>query len=148
MNIVPTVKEAVPLVFAGYKAVRLVDADGRTRGELVWRLATGQTVEITEFGIYDEADRRKGWGTRLLEAGIASIRGFFAGKPYRLRRIYLFCDSINEPGRRFYEVRGFVLAAVIPKFYHYCDAALYVRDMEREDVGGLRGRVPQARHQS
>jgi hypothetical protein len=64
-------------VFAGYKAVRLVDADGRTRGELAWRLATGQTVEITEFGIYDEADRRKDWGTRLLEAGIASIRGFF-----------------------------------------------------------------------
>jgi RimJ/RimL family protein N-acetyltransferase len=56
------------------------------------------------------------------------------GKPYRLRRIYLFCDSINEPGRRFYEARGFVLAAVIPEFYHYCDAALYVRDMEREDV--------------
>jgi ribosomal protein S18 acetylase RimI-like enzyme len=117
---------------AGYKAVRLVDDHGRTRGELVWRLASGHSVEITEFGIYDEADRRQGWGTRLLDAGIASIRAFFADKPYRLRRIYVFCDSTNEPGCRFYEARGFQLAVVIPEYYHYCDAALYVRNMERD----------------
>ena len=121
-------------VFAGYQAVRLVDDGGRTRGELVWRLASGQSVEITEFGIYDETDRRRGWGTRLLEAGIASMREFFADKPYRLRRVYLFCDAINEPGRRFYEARGFELVAVIPRFYHYCDAAMYVRCMDSEGV--------------
>jgi ribosomal protein S18 acetylase RimI-like enzyme len=117
-------------VFAGYRAVRLVGDDGRTRGELVWRLATGQAVEITEFGVYDEADRRLGWGTRLLDAGLESMRAFFADKPYRLRRVYLFCDAINEPGRRFYEARGFTLAAVLPGFHHYCDAAMYVRDVE------------------
>ena len=122
-------------ILAGFRAVRLVDSDGRTRGECIWRLATGQCVEITEFGIYDEADRRKGWGTKLLEAGIASIRSFFADKPCRLRRIYLFCDAINKPGRRFYEARGFELAAVIPNLYHYCDATLYVRNMEGEDLG-------------
>jgi len=121
-------------VFAGYKAIRLIDDRGRTRGELVWRLATGQTVEITEFGIYDEADRRQGWGTQLLEAGLASMREFFVGKPYKLRRIYVFCDSINEQGRRFYEAHGFELTAILPRFYHYCDAAMYVRDMEREDI--------------
>src|SRR5439155_17927793 len=108
-------------VFAGYRAVRLVDDGGQTRGELVWRLASGQSVEITEFGIYDEADRRRGWGTKLLNAGIADIGAFFKDKSYRLRRIYLFCDAINEPGRRFYEARGFKLATVISGFYHYCD---------------------------
>lgn len=121
-------------MFAGYKAVRLVDDDGRTRGELVWRLASGHSVEITEFGIYDEANRRQRWGTRLLDAGIASIRAFFADKPYQLRRVYVFCDSINEPGRRFYEAQGFELATVSRGFYHYCDAAIYVRNMEK--VGG------------
>ncbi|HEV2296781.1 MAG TPA: GNAT family N-acetyltransferase [Tepidisphaeraceae bacterium] len=121
-------------VLAGHRAVRLVDDSGRTRGELVWRLASGQSVEITEFGIYDEADRRRGWGSRLLEAGIASMREFFADKPYRLRRVYLFCDAINEPGRRFYEARGFELVTIVPEFYHYCDAAMYVRRMDSEGV--------------
>ena len=115
--------------FAGYKAVRLLDDAGAVRGEF----AHGQSVEVTEFGVYRPEDRRRGWGTQLLDAGIASIRAFFADKPYTLRRIYLFCDSINDPGCAFYEARGFTVAAVLPEFYDYCDAVLYVRDMERED---------------
>jgi hypothetical protein len=47
-------------VFEGYRAVRMIDDCGRLRGELVWRLATGQTVEITELGVFDESDRRHG----------------------------------------------------------------------------------------
>lgn len=117
-------------VFEGYKAVRMIDDAGRVRGELVWRLASGQTVEITEFGIYDEADRRRGWGSQLLEAGIASMRQFFSNKSYKLRRIYLFCDSINEAGRAFYESRGFSVQALLKDFYHYCDAVLYVCNAE------------------
>jgi RimJ/RimL family protein N-acetyltransferase len=61
-----------------------------------------------------------------------SMRSFFAGKPYRLRRVYVFCDSINEAGRAFYEAHGFELACVLSGFYHYCDAALYVLDVEVE----------------
>ncbi len=113
-------------VFDGYKAVQLIDDSGQIRGEFVWRLATGHTVEITELGIFDQSLRRKGWGSRLLEAGLESIRGFFAAKPYRLRRVYLFCDAINLPARAFYEAHGFELASILPGFYHYCDAALYV----------------------
>ncbi|MCC7408743.1 MAG: GNAT family N-acetyltransferase, partial [Phycisphaeraceae bacterium] len=119
--------------FAGYKAIRLLDDQGVVRGEFVWRLAHGQSVEVTEFGIYQPEDRRKGWGTALLEAGIASIREFFKDKPYKLRRVYLFCDSINKPGRAFYEARGFSAAVTLPAFYHYCDSVLYVRDMTCED---------------
>ena len=117
-------------VFDGYKAVQLVDGSGRIQGELVWRLATGNTVEITELGVFDESLRRKGWGTRLLDAGLESIRSFFAHKTYRLRRLYVFCDAINDPARAFYKAHGFELACVIPGFYHYCDAALYVLDVE------------------
>ena len=117
-------------VFDGYRAVQLVDDSDQMQGELVWRLATGNTVEITEVGIFDESLRRKGWGSRLLEAGLESIRSFFAGKPYRLRRVYLFCDSVNGPARAFYEAHGFELACLLPGFYHYCDAALYVLNVE------------------
>jgi hypothetical protein len=38
--------------FEGYRAVQLIDDSEEMRGELVWRLATGQTVEITEMGIF------------------------------------------------------------------------------------------------
>ena len=48
-------------VFRGYKALQLIDDEGRLRGELIWRLGTGDTVEITEIGIFDPADRRQGW---------------------------------------------------------------------------------------
>ena len=119
-------------VFDGYRAIRMIDDAERLRGELVWRLASGQTVEITEFGIYDEAGRRRGWGSQLLEAGIASVRQFFGSKPYRLRRIYLFCDSINDAGRAFYESCGFSMQAQLKDFYQYCDAVLYVRNAEAD----------------
>lgn len=127
--------------WSGYRALRLIDETGTHRGELVWRLAHGQSVEITELGIYDVQDRRQGLGTRLLDAAIADVRAFFVGKPYRLRRVYLFCDSTNDAGRRFYEARGFRQEAVLAEFYHYCDAVLYVRDMTDEQTGGA-ARMP------
>jgi ribosomal protein S18 acetylase RimI-like enzyme len=116
--------------FEAHRAVQMIDDSGAMQGELVWRLATGQAVEITEMGIFDESYRRRGWGGKLLEEGLRDIRAFFAAKPYRLRRVYLFCDSINESARAFYEAHGFKLAAILPGFYHYCDAALYVMDVE------------------
>jgi GNAT superfamily N-acetyltransferase len=116
--------------YEGYRALQVVDDEGTLHGELVWRLATGQTVEITEFGIIQPEDRRHGLGTRLLEAGLASMRRFSAARGIRLRRVYAFCDSINESGRAFYEARGFQLQIILKGFHHYCDAALYVRDME------------------
>jgi GNAT superfamily N-acetyltransferase len=119
--------------YEGYRALQVVDNGGSLRGELVWRLATGETVEITEFGVIRPEDRRRGLGTRLLEAGLASIRRFSAARGIRLRRVYAFCDSINEPGRAFYEARGFRLQTILKGFYHYCDAALYVRDVETEE---------------
>lgn len=121
--------EEYALDFEGHRAVQLVDDAGKMRGEMIWRLATGHTVEITEFGIFDPADRRKGYGSQLLQAGMEDIREFFIKNRVRLRRIYLFCDSINEPGRAFWELHHFRLACVLPDFYHYCDAVMYVRSI-------------------
>jgi ribosomal protein S18 acetylase RimI-like enzyme len=123
-------REEYAVDFEGHRAVQLIDEAGRMRGEMIWRLATGRTVEVTEFGIFDPADRRRGYGTRLLKAGLDDIRQFFSEKDLRLRRVYLFCDAINEPGRSFWESRGFRLASVLPGFYHYCDVALYIRNVE------------------
>lgn len=121
-------------VFQGYKALELIDENGKMRGELVWRLATGDTVEITEMGIFDPADRRQGWGSQLLEAGIASMQEFFVETGRGFRRVYLFCDSVNDAGRAFYEARAFRVQAVLKDFYHYCDAVLYERNIQDENV--------------
>lgn len=125
--------------FRGYKALQLMDDAGRMRGELVWRLATGHTVEITEFGIYDPQDRRQGWGTLLLGAGLKTMMKFFDGLEGDLRRVYAFCDSTNVAGRAFYEARGFRPEAELEGFYSYCNAILYVRRLdaiEGDESGG------------
>jgi RimJ/RimL family protein N-acetyltransferase len=122
--------EDYAVVLEGHRAIQLIDDAGRMRGEMVWRLATGHTVEVTEFGIFDPADRRQGHGTRLLRAGLEDIHDFFAKNELRLRRIYLFCDAINEPGRAFWEAEGFRIACILPDFYHYCDAVMFVRNAE------------------
>jgi len=49
----------------------------------------------------------------------------------------VFCDSINESGRAFYDARGLRLQTILKGFYHYCDAALYVRDMETAEDRGI-----------
>jgi ribosomal protein S18 acetylase RimI-like enzyme len=116
-------------VFRGHRALQLIDDKGRLRGELVWRLATGHTVEITEFGIYAPRDRRRSWGTRLLESGLEDMQQFFGEIGHRLRRVYAFCDSTNAAGRAFYEARGFRVGAILKEFYSYCDAVLYVRNV-------------------
>ncbi|MEM8783012.1 MAG: GNAT family N-acetyltransferase [Planctomycetota bacterium] len=117
--------------FTGYRAVRMLSDEGEALGEFIWRLGTGEAVEVTEFGIYRESGRRQGLGTQLFNAGINDIRQFFADKQYAFRRMYLFCDSTNDAGRNFYESQGFQLAAVLPDFYGYCDTTMYVRDMEQ-----------------
>ncbi|MYB96017.1 GNAT family N-acetyltransferase [Candidatus Poribacteria bacterium] len=61
----------------GYRALRLLKENGTILGELVWRVVSGHNIEITEFGIFDEENKRKGWGTRLLEAAFEDMRQYF-----------------------------------------------------------------------
>ncbi len=114
----------------GYKAVRLIDVAGRLRAELIWRLATGNNVEITELAVLEPADRRRGMGSALLYAGMDSIRSFRKGKQFEPCKVYAFCEAVNGPGRAFYERHGFAMAAQLPGFYRDCDAILYVREFE------------------
>ncbi len=53
----------------GYRAVRLLAEDSTILGELVWRVASGHNIEITEFGIFEEENKRKGWGTQAVSLG-------------------------------------------------------------------------------
>lgn len=109
----------------GYRAVRLLEKDGTILGELVWRLASGHNIEITEFGIFEEENKQKGWGTQLLEAAFEDMRQYSVKINCRLWKVYLFCEESNEAGRGFYESRGFRLETVLNDFYPDGNAVMY-----------------------
>ena len=101
----------------GWRAVRLIDPEGDIKGELVWRYASGNNVEITEFGIAKETDRRHGLGTRLLEAGLQDMNAFAKKIQRPIRLVYLFCETQNDSARAFYEAKVFRLCAELTDFY-------------------------------
>ena len=114
----------------GQRVLLLVDDQDVERGELVWRIASGYTVEICEFFIHREEDQRKGWGTRLLNETLADVREFFQTRkidPGLLRLIWVLTERTNNVGRAFYEKSGFVQKAILEDFYSDGDAVLYAR---------------------
>ena len=61
-----------------------------------WNMVSGHNIEITEFGVFEEENRRKGWGTQLLEAAFEDMRQYFVKINHPLWKIYLFCEERNE----------------------------------------------------
>lgn len=109
----------------GYRAVRLLEKDETILGELVWRVASGHNIEITEFGIFEEDNRRQGWGTRLLEAAFEDMREYFMKISHPLWKVYLFCEETNQEARRFYEAKGFRLEVILKDFWADGNAVMY-----------------------
>ena len=109
----------------GYRDLRLLKENGTILAELVWRVASGHNIEITEFGIFEEENRRQGWGTQLLEAAFEDMRQYFAKINHPLRKVYLFCEEDNETARGFYESRGFLLEGVLKDFWADGNAVMY-----------------------
>jgi ribosomal protein S18 acetylase RimI-like enzyme len=119
----------------GQHAVVLEDESGCYRGELVWRLANiGQGIaEITGFGIADEANRRKGWGSLLLKTALRDIVSFMVERDIDPRLVYLFANGEDEVAKSFYEAREFRFLARVPGLYQIGTACLYVRNLELEE---------------
>ncbi|MEM9914838.1 MAG: HAD-IA family hydrolase [Planctomycetota bacterium] len=117
----------------GFRAVRLLDQAGEIRAELVWRVGVGYHAEITDIGVIQPLDRRRGLGTRLLAAGLEGIKKYYRDQLNRpLRRVYLFCDETNPAGRAFYEALGFKRKANVPDLETYCDLLIYVLDCDKD----------------
>ena len=111
----------------GYRAVRLLKEDGTILGELIWRVGSGYNIEITEFGIFAEKNKRQGWGTQLLEAAFEDMCQYFLKINHSLWKVYLFCEETNQEARGFYEARGFQLETVLKDFHPDGDAVMYSR---------------------
>lgn len=98
----------------------------RTIGTLQWRYAPGDTVEIVDIIIHNMADRHKGYGTQLLKRAIKEIRET-RPKPHAPLRLYAFTELSNAIAHSFYEARGFRRVVVIPDFYAFDDAVIYLK---------------------
>ena len=118
----------------GQHAIVLEDESGCYRGELVWRLANiGQGIaEITGLGLADEADRRQGWGSLLLETALRDIVAFMKKCDIEPRLVYLFAAEESEGAKAFYEARGFRFLTRAPGLYKIGTACLYARNLELE----------------
>jgi ribosomal protein S18 acetylase RimI-like enzyme len=91
--------------------------DHEIEAELVWRLGSGNNIEITEFGVFSESNRRKGIGTLLLRAAISDMLDFSEAEGIALLNVYLFCETRNTAARSFYESHGFKLQAKVDELY-------------------------------
>ncbi|MDE0556343.1 MAG: hypothetical protein OXI24_19185 [Candidatus Poribacteria bacterium] len=63
INIVPAqnhISDHYSDYLQGYRAVRLLAENGTILGECVWRVVSGHNIEITELGIFEEDNKRKG----------------------------------------------------------------------------------------
>lgn len=75
---------------------------------LVWRVASGRTVEICDIAVLTA--RRKGQGTQLLE----TLRNVV---PVDTSLIYAITRWSNTIAQQFYEARGFVILGRLHNFY-------------------------------
>lgn len=117
----------------GQHAIILEDDSGQYQGELVWRLANiGQGIaEISGFGIAEEENRRKGWGSRLLEAALEDMVVFMREHGIEPRLVYLIAAEETAPAKAFYEARGFRYLTRVAGLYRVGTACLYARNLER-----------------
>ncbi|NKB69792.1 MAG: GNAT family N-acetyltransferase [Candidatus Latescibacteria bacterium] len=115
----------------GQHAVVLEDGDGAFQGELVWRLANiGQGIaEITGMGIADVENRRKGWGSRLLQIAIKDMLAFMRQQKIEPRLVYLLANGQDPVAQAFYEARGFRFLSAVPGLYERGTAWLYARNL-------------------
>jgi ribosomal protein S18 acetylase RimI-like enzyme len=115
----------------GQRVVSFVDDEGNQRAELVWRVASGYTVEICEFAINREEDRRQGWGTKLMDAGLADMREYFENleRPHSLLKVWLLAEERNSVARAFYKARGFEEVTILQDFYSDGDAVMCVMEV-------------------
>ena len=115
----------------GQHAILLADDNGDFRGELVWRLANvGQGIaEITGFGIEEEENRRKGYGSLLLQRAIEDITNFMKTEGIEPRLVYLFRNHKSGVARSFYIARGFEYLVGIPGLYRDDIACIYLRKL-------------------
>ena len=121
----------------GQRVLLLMDQDGGLRGELVWRVASGHTIEICEFFIHREEDQRHGWGTMMLKEMLTDARKFFGtctGYDEPPRRVWAMTPQDNSIGRSFYEKSGFEQQILLEGFYVDGDAVMYIMEIDEQST--------------
>lgn len=90
--------------------------DGDERDFLVWREASGGTVEIFDIAVGSE--RRVGNGRRMVEMLLETLAG-------KVHLVWAITRMSNEIAKEFYAGLGFRIIAVLGRFYVEEDAVLF-----------------------
>jgi len=105
----PEIAAALAQLYLDHYFVKLIEADRRIIGHLVWLPREDPRLgwaEILDRGVH-EGYRRQGLGYKVLEEAIADIKQYFRSRGCNLRCIVLFTSESNEPARGLYEKAGF-----------------------------------------
>lgn len=90
-------------------------------GYIVWRLGTGNNVELLHLKVYEPGN---GHGTRLVKIMLQRLTG---APPYRT--VFGFCRSCNANAQEFYRSAGFT-TALVTGVYADGDACVFSGDYE------------------
>lgn len=99
---------------------RRIELDGDERDFLVWRWASGRSVEILDIAVGSE--RGVGKGTRLINLLLDEVRD-------KTSMVYAITRAHNTIARQFYSALGFRQLAKMYRFYEEEDACMYGRDL-------------------
>jgi ribosomal protein S18 acetylase RimI-like enzyme len=100
-------------------------------GTVTWEVRGGLddgVVEMIGLGV-NEAFKRQGIATRLVDAMIQDAKQFYSSYGYSLRVVLLFMEHSNETARKFYSVNKFKEVASIPSLYPQGDASIWIRHL-------------------
>ena len=100
-------------------------------GTVTWEVRGGLddgVVEMIGLGV-NEAFKRQGIATSLVDAMIQDAKQFYSSSGYSLRVVLLIMEHSNETARKFYSVNKFKEVASIPSLYPQDDASIWTRHL-------------------
>ena len=113
-----------------YKTL-LAIKDEAVCGTVTWEVRGGLddgVVEMIGLGV-NEAFKRQGIATSLVDAMIQDAKQFYSSSGYSLRVVLLFMELSNETARKFYSANKFKEVASIPSLYPMDDASIWIRHL-------------------
>lgn len=100
-------------------------------GTVTWEPRGGLddgVVEMIGLGVND-AFKRQGIATKLVNEMVEEATQFYATKGYSLRVVLLFMERANDTARKFYSANRFKEVAVVESLYPYDDASIWTRHL-------------------
>ncbi len=132
----PTLREARWFVrcYFDYHHILVAKVDGKIQGACFWRIEGEEYCGLgwVENLWVEEKHRGRGLGELLLKEAVKDMRGFYAKRGVRLRRVMLTTQSDKSSARRLYQRAGFSQRAELGAVYEpRSNDLVYVMELAR-----------------